>query len=212
MTPPLASPIWQLALILAVACSSAGCSLAFVNGPPPNHEKIAYFDCSTSNALPTIDLLFAGAATVDAIGGAAGASGLPSNRAELAVFGAEAAVFAASAIYGYGKTAECRKAQSDMLKRAALSPTFAFPSGYAPAPTRPGFAPPPIAPQTAPQTAPYDPWVAPPPPAMAAPAGLTPVGPLPPTAPTVAPIPVPATDGETPGSGSATPPARKAVQ
>lgn len=208
MTPPLASPICQLALILAVACGSAGCSLAFVNGPPPNHEKIAYFDCSTSNALPTIDLLFAGAATVDAIGGTAGASGLPSNRAELAVFGAEAAVFAASAIYGYRKTSECRKAQSDMLRRAALSPTFASPYGYAPAPTRPGFAPPP----TAPQIAPYDPWVAPPPPAVVAPAGLTPVGPLAPPAPPVAPIPVPATDGETPGAGSATPPARKAVQ
>jgi hypothetical protein len=205
MTSPLASPICQLALILAIACSSAGCSLAFVNGPPPNHEKIAYFDCSTSNALPTIDLLFAGAATVDAIGGTAGASGLPSNRAELAVFGAEAAVFAASAIYGYGKTSECRKAQSDMLRRAALSPTFASPYGYAPAPNRPGFAPPPAAP--------YDPWVAPPPPAVAAPATLTPVGPLPP--PPAAPAalaPIPATDGETPGSGSATPPARKALQ
>jgi hypothetical protein len=208
MTPPFASPIWQLALIFAVACSSAGCSLAFVNGPPPNHEKIAYFDCSTSNALPTIDLLFAGAATVDAIGGTAGASGLPSNRAELAVFGVEAAVFAASAIYGYGKTSECRKAQSDMLRRAALSPTFASPYGYGSVPNRPGFAPAP----SAPQTAPYDPWVVPPPPAMAAPAELTPVGPLPPPAPIVAPIPVPATDGETPGSGSAPPPVRKAVQ
>jgi hypothetical protein len=204
MTPPLAGPIWQLALIFAVACSSAGCSLAFVNGPPPNHEKIAYFDCSTSNALPTIDLLLAGVATVDAIGGTAGASGLPSDKAELAFFGAEAAVFAASAIYGYGKTSECRKAQNDMLKRAALSPTFASPYGYGSVPNRPGFAPPPAAP--------YDPWVAPPPPAVVAPATLTPVGPLPPPAPIVAPISAPTTDGETPGAGSATSPARKAVQ
>jgi hypothetical protein len=205
MISPLARPVWQLALFLSVAGGSAGCSLAFVNGPPPNHEKIAYFDCSTSNALPTIDLLFAGAATVDAIGGAAGTSGLPSNRAELAVFGAEAAVFAASAIYGYGKTSECRKAQSDMLRRAALSPTFATPYGYGSAPSRPGFAPSPAVP--------YDPWVAPPPPPVVAPGTLTPVGPLPPPpAPTAAPSPVPATDGETPAPRGPTPPARKAVQ
>jgi len=199
MTSPSGSGVGKLALTVALA-GLAGCSLAFVHGPPPNHEKIAYFDCSTSNALPTIDLLLAGAAVVDVVGGAVGDSALPSNRAALAGLGLEAAAFAASAIYGYGKTADCRKAQEDMLKRAALTPTLAYPPGYA-APYPPGFG--------QPQPAPYDPWVAPPPAATPTPTGLSPVGPLPPTP---APTPGPATDEETPRSGSGTPRPGKAVQ
>jgi hypothetical protein len=159
-------------LVAALGVIPAGCSLAFVNGPPPNHEKLAYFDCSSSRALPTLDLLVAGAATVDAIPGVAnGASGL-SNHAELAVFGTEAALFAASAIYGYSKTAECREAQSEMLKRAARTPTLAYPPGYGGLYGRAAAAPPP-----------YDPWVAPPPPAAPPPPVLSPLGPLPPATP-----------------------------
>jgi hypothetical protein len=161
-------------LVAALGVMPAGCSLAFVNGPPPNHPKLAYFDCSSSRALPTLDLLVAGAATVDAIAGTAGGtSALPSSRADLAVFGTEAALFAASAIYGYSKTAECREAQSEMLKRAARTPTLADPPGYGGPYGRP--APPP-----------YDPWVAPPP-AAPPPPVLSPVGPLPPAAPSAAP-------------------------
>jgi hypothetical protein len=168
--PFLGGRVGKLAVVLtALAVVPAGCSLAFVNGPPPNHQKLAYFDCSSSRALPTLDLLVAGAATVDAIPGVAnGASGL-SNHAELAVFGTEAALFAASAIYGYSKTAECREAQSEMLKRAARTPTLAYPPGYGDPYGR--SAPPP-----------YDPWVVPPAPASPPPV-LSPVGPLAPATP-----------------------------
>src|ERR1700722_10566477 len=105
MTPSDGHGVGKLAVLFAgLVIVPAGCSLAFVNGPPPNHQKLAYFDCSSSRALPTLDLLVAGAATVEAIAGGTGnlgASGLSSNRAALAVFGTEAALFAASAIYGY---------------------------------------------------------------------------------------------------------------
>jgi hypothetical protein len=162
-------------LVAALGVLPGGCSLAFVNGPPANHQKLAYFDCSSSRALPTLDLLVAGAATVDAIPGVAnGASGL-SNHTELAVFGTEAALFAASAIYGFSKTAECRQAQSEMLKRAAQTPTLAYPPGYGG----------PYAPAGPPR--PYDPWVVPPPPAAPPPPVLSPVGPLPPPASSAAP-------------------------
>lgn len=172
MLPPAASRVWKLVLAAAVTCGGASCSLAFVNGPPPNPERLPFFDCTTSNVLPTVDLLFAGAAAVDAIGGTAGASGLPSSRAELVSFAVEGAAFAASAIYGYNKTSECKRAQAELFKRIPLTPTFA-----------PGFGSPP--------TVPYDPWVAPPPPSGAPPPALSPVGPL-------APVPAPASDNETP--------------
>src|SRR5580698_1295828 len=123
MTPPVGSRVTKVAVVsvlATLAAAATGCSLAFVNGPPPNHQKLAYFDCSSSRALPTLDLLVASAATVDAIPGVANsASSLSSSRANLAVFGTEAALFAASAIYGYSKTAECREAQSEMVKRSA---------------------------------------------------------------------------------------------
>jgi hypothetical protein len=200
MTPPVGSRVTKVAVVsvlATLAAAATGCSLAFVNGPPPNHQKLAYFDCSSSRALPTLDLLVAGAATVDAIPGVAnGASGL-SNHAALAVFGAEAALFAASAIYGYSKTSECREAQSEMLKRAAQTPTLAYPPGYGGPYGRP--APPP-----------YDPWVAPPP-AAAPPAVLSPVGPLPPATPSAAPAspsaPAPPASGDRP-----IPPSGKDVQ
>jgi len=182
-----------LQALAGLAVVPAGCSLAFVNGPPPNHQKLAYFDCSSSRALPTLDLLVAGAAAVDAIPGVAGgASGLSSSRANLAVFGTEAALFAASAIYGYSKTAECREAQSDMLKRAAQTPTVAYPPGYggpyASVPGRAGYAAPPS----------YDPWVTPPPAPAPPPPILSPIGPLPPAGPAASPR---STDRPIPPSG-----------
>jgi hypothetical protein len=185
--PFLGGRVGKLAVLLAaLAVVPAGCSLAFVNGPPPNHQKLAYFDCSSSRALPTLDVLVAGAATVDAIPGVAnGASGLSSNRANLAVFGTEAALFAASAIYGYSKTAECREAQSEMLKRAARTPTLGYPPGYGGPYGR--SAPPP----------PYDPWVVPPP-AAPPPPVLSPVGPLPPATPASPSAPASPASGDRP--------------
>jgi hypothetical protein len=179
-------------LVAALGVMPAACSLAFVNGPPPNHQKLAYFDCSSSRALPTLDLLVAGAATVDAIPGVANsASSLSSSRANLAVFGTEAALFAASAVYGYSKTAECREAQSEMVKRSAQTPTLAYPPGYGGPYGRP--APPP-----------YDPWVAAPPPAVPPPPVLSPVGPLPaatPSAPPASPSAPASGDRPLPQSG-----------
>jgi hypothetical protein len=172
MLPSVTNRVRTLVLAAGVACGGSGCSLAFVNGPPPNHERLPFFDCTTSNVLPTVDLLLAGAAAVDAVGGTAGASALSSSRAELIGFAVEGAVFAASAIYGYGKTSECKKAQAELFKRTPLTPTFS-----------PGFAPPP--------PVPYDPWVAPPPPSGAPPPALSPIGPLP-------PVPAPAPDHRTP--------------
>jgi hypothetical protein len=182
MPLPVASPVWNLVLAAAIACGGAGCSLAFVNGPPPNHRQLPFFDCTSSNVLPTVDLLFAGAAAVDAIGGTAGASGLPSTRTELAGFAVEAAVFAASAVYGYGKTSACKKAQTELFARTPSTPMFGYPPGYA-TPMAPGFGPP--------AAAPYDPWVAPAPPVSPPPAALSPVGPSS-AAPAAAP------DGKTP--------------
>ena len=132
----------------------AGCSFAFVHGPPANHERLPYFDCTTSNVLPVLDTVFAGIAVADTIGAASGSQAFSSPKGEALFFAGEAVLVGASAAYGYSKTSDCRKAQDLMFKRAATQPMM------------PAFAPGPLLPPGPP---PVDPWtgrpLVPPPPA-----------------------------------------------
>jgi len=129
--------------LLVALTSLAGCSLAFVHGPPANADRLPYFDCSTGNTLPVLDAVFAGIAALDAVGAATGSQAFRSPQSETAVFAGAAALTGASAIYGFKKTSDCRQAQELMLKRAASQPTM------------PAFAPPPRLP---PRPAAVDPW------------------------------------------------------
>jgi hypothetical protein len=123
-------------------CSMTGCSFLFVHGPPPDHQRLPFFDCSSSNVLPVLDALYAGAVAIDAV--AAGAdrgvlSTTSSSKADVFLLAGEAAVMRASAIYGFRKTSDCRQAQAEMIRRAATrpmgTPTFGPPGS-------PAFAPP----------------------------------------------------------------------
>jgi hypothetical protein len=177
-----------LALCVALLTLSAGCSFIFVDGPPANHKKLPFFTCTQSNTLPIVDLVIGGAMAASTVGELDSGSGTSSsmNTATVAVAVGEAALFAASAIYGFGKTSACREANVEMMARLPVGPT-APPSGFAP-----GYA-------AQPQV-PYDPWVSPPPGAFAAP----PQPPPPAKATPVAPKP-PAADDETPHSQGAKP-------
>jgi hypothetical protein len=124
----------------------SGCSFAFVHGPPANHRRMSFFDCTSGNVLPVVDALVT-AASVAATAGAA--SGDASTRkADMIGYAVDAALFGASAIYGFSKTSDCREAQAELIAR--LPPT----------PLEPYMAPPP----------PVDPWTGRPisPPARAA--------------------------------------------
>ncbi len=183
MPPRLPRSFLAIALLATVA---GGCSLAFVHGPPPDHKTSAFFDCTTGNALPIIDSLFAAGAVIDAVGAGAGSSSFVTNngttsssstRASAAIaYGASAALLAVSAGYGFKKTSECRDAEADLVRRTTVAPAFTGASRM--------LAPP----------VPYDPWVAHPP--GAAP-DLTPA----PAAPTTDPGP-PATAPSSSSSSS----------
>jgi hypothetical protein len=142
------------ALLTLLATTLGGCSFLFVHGPPADHKTLPYFDCSTSNVLPTLDILAGAVTAIDAVGAGAGSSafsttGSSSTRADVAIFAGETALFAASAIYGYKKTSECRDAETDLLRRSyGRPPSFGV--------TAPPGASPPLGPSV-----PYDPWVAP---------------------------------------------------
>ncbi|HVY41304.1 MAG TPA: hypothetical protein VHM31_25385 [Polyangia bacterium] len=135
---------------LAGLCSMTSCSFLFVHGPPPDHERLAFFDCSSSNVLPVLDAVYAGAAAADAVVAGFGSRALSttsSARTDAFLLAGEAAIVGASAVYGFRKTSDCRKAQAAMLKRAATQPVGGPTFG---APAAPAFAPP--------GAPPVDPW------------------------------------------------------
>ncbi|HVV17527.1 MAG TPA: hypothetical protein VHH90_10015 [Polyangia bacterium] len=144
---------------LAGLCSTTSCSFLFVHGPPPDHERLPYFDCSSSNVLPVLDALYGGLAAAEAVAAGAGSPTFSSSgKSEAWVLAGEAAVVGASAVYGFSKTSDCRQAQAAMIKRAQTRP-FGGPT-FGPTPA-PAFAPP--------GAPPVDPWTgrpvgAPPPP------------------------------------------------
>ncbi len=143
------------------------CSFLFVHGPPAGHERMQYFDCSTSNVLPVLDAVYAGLVAVEAVAAATGSHGFPatsSGSTTAWVAAGEAALVGASAVYGFSTTSDCRQAQEAMLKRSQNRPLGGPTFGPAPAPT---FAPPgarPVDPWTGRPVGPPAPVYAPPPP------------------------------------------------
>jgi hypothetical protein len=133
-----------LVATLILTSGAGGCSFALVNGPPPNHRQLSFFGCTSSNTIPMVDLGISALSVVDAALSAAGSSssGLStgSNKGDLVTFAASAALFGASAAYGYKRTAECRDAEALLVKRTPPAPMLA------PTP----YLPPPV---------PLDPWV-----------------------------------------------------
>lgn len=151
---PCRPGVFALALVSVV---SGGCSFLFVNGPPPNHRTSSFFGCTSSNALPFVDVAFAAGSILEAFDPGAGSSGYATasgaQAANVVAYGATAALLAASAAYGFSKTSRCREAQAELLARL----------------------PPPIASGRTPPV-PYDPWVAHPSPM---PSGAPPAPPSP---------------------------------
>jgi hypothetical protein len=120
----------QLVLLLPVLFSDVGCSYAFVHGPPATQptfdnqrmvEKSAP-DCTSSNAAPILDTVIAvpvlGLGVLAIVAGAGetcGSGCYGPNSGEAIAIGAAltglGVLALSSAITGYGRTADCRRAQ-----------------------------------------------------------------------------------------------------
>jgi hypothetical protein len=147
----------------ATALLFTGCSLGFVAGPPPEHAALPSFSCSDSKVAPVLDtvlgslvgLAFLGAATsTDAMWEMQNGR-LSSRTSDMAVFGAFAALEAASAYYGYTRVHACNEARQQALARvqtrlpgmqpiwppAAMTPPPAPQPPPAPRPASPAPAP-----------------------------------------------------------------------
>jgi hypothetical protein len=94
-----------------------GCSILFVDGPPPEHERMRDFDCTTSRLAPAVDTVFAAAYGVSAAGAATGASSSKDRTETIGLMVGFAAVETVSAVIGFSRTNACAKAKEQLAQR-----------------------------------------------------------------------------------------------
>jgi hypothetical protein len=110
-----------------VVLLAGGCSFAFVEGRPADHERRAYFECTTSRLGPILDTVFGGYMGLTA---ALLASQSEEEQAQferdnpnvdretqIGVFTAFAVLGTAGAIWGYVRTQQCIDAKALMVAR-----------------------------------------------------------------------------------------------
>lgn len=140
------------AALLALAC--AGCSLVFSQGPPPHHERMAWFDCSDSVAPPLLDVAgvaLYSLALVVALSAEESTEnprrqGPEERRRAIASSAVLAAIAAPSAVHGFVTRARCVEAQRALAQRqrppAILAPSRPSWPPAVTAPTSPDAAAP----------------------------------------------------------------------
>jgi hypothetical protein len=124
--------------VALVSLLFGGCSFLFVDAPPKNHERLPYFECSSSRGWPTEDLILG---LVYGVNFAVAAKEQAGESLAISMVAASA-LFLASAYSGYTDSRHCREAKEDLMFRLTRQPM------YAPVPT-PYLLPP------------YDPWLTP---------------------------------------------------
>ncbi|HLK92640.1 MAG TPA: hypothetical protein VKZ18_22285 [Polyangia bacterium] len=173
-----------LAAVVALGSGATGCSFVFTETVPNEHEKMPYFDCTSTYGLAAADGLVAlsggiGAGTTlkqskqefaDKNSGA-------SRNAAAAVDLVLAGVTLASGIYGAVQATRCDHAKEELKARILFAPPLRPP----PASLLPGVGPAPSAPLAPPAS----------PPGVPPPTMVVPEAPPPPPAPVPAPAPPP---------------------
>ena len=119
---------------LLLSASSIGCSLLFVDGPPPEYAKLPSVDCTAGRGWPVVDTLLGGVFALDAALAATGGFGEDSEGKKLdsgakvaltSTFIGLAALGGYSAYYGFANVAECREAGRVVARNAPAPATSA---------------------------------------------------------------------------------------
>jgi hypothetical protein len=170
LTEPRFYSGWMRRYIAVLAIVTSGCSFLFVSGPPANHTKVPYFECSSSNWAPIVDTVVAALQIANVVVAAKDTDqqwhdmycaptdttcNAPFSRgAAIPAYIGFSALAAASLYYGYTRVAACKSAKDELATRAAVEP----PAGTwppAPAPAAPAPAAlAPAAPEPTPAVAP----------------------------------------------------------
>ena len=110
----------SMTLLCAGLPWTAGCSFVAVSGPPPDHARREYFDCTTSHLAPAIDLGFTAVAGLVAMSEIL--SDDTSDRERPLAIGipiALAAVTVISALNGLDDASACTSAKLALARRLA---------------------------------------------------------------------------------------------
>jgi hypothetical protein len=118
-----------LASVLAVGGVNAGCSFIFVDGVPPDHAKLEYFDCTSTYGLSVGDGVIAlgggiaaGTALSQSKQAYADKNNGASRNAAAGVDLALTGVLAASAVYGIVQATRCDRAKEELKARIFAAP------------------------------------------------------------------------------------------
>jgi hypothetical protein len=132
-----------LVLLFGVGVAASGCSLVFVDAPPPLPRR-PDFDCSSTYAMPALDtgISLLGLVFLAMRGSGTLPTGGLSPSAQLVVGFSSALIFGVSAVDGYQQVYACREALEES------EPAPEVPQHHRPPPSRP--APPEVAPQPGP--------------------------------------------------------------
>jgi hypothetical protein len=118
----------RITLLCVLPLTSMACGYLFVNGPPPNHERLNFFTCTQSRAAPGIDAVWTGGVAIIIV------SVLVSSDAEVetsfgnskgavvAIYGPWGAATALSAVSGFKKVNQCRNATALLMERLSRPP------------------------------------------------------------------------------------------
>ncbi len=158
---------WWRVIALLSATGLGGvnnsCSFVFVDGPPAEHAKMPYFDCTSTYGLPVADgfiglsgVLGAGQALGQSKQAYADKNGGASRNAAAGIDIALAGVLAASAVYGIVQTERCDRAKEDLRARI-FAPTLHRPQLPPPFPTSPASPASPASPTPLPDPTPNSP-------------------------------------------------------
>jgi hypothetical protein len=102
--------------MLAILPLTPACSWVLVQSMPEDYENREYVDCTTNTTAPVVDTVF----TLINLGSTAyleRQDNVPNKGAALGVGVLAAAVWGASAVYGYVETAECAGYRRDRQQR-----------------------------------------------------------------------------------------------
>lgn len=94
-----------------------GCGFIFSHAPPPGHEQMTGFSCSTDNTPATLDIIWGGLNVAGALIAVAEPESVQDPDQVIAVGLGWGVLSTASAISGFSKTKECRAALAQLSQR-----------------------------------------------------------------------------------------------
>jgi hypothetical protein len=142
------SILMRITLLCVLPMTFTACGWIFVNGPPPNHERLNFFTCSQSRVAPGVDLVWTGLSALVVVTVLASSDfeidrdfGM-SKSAVAGVYASWGALTGFSAASGFKKVSECRDATSLLMERLSRPPNTSAATPILGSATRVPFLPP----------------------------------------------------------------------